>query len=776
MFKTLRFKILCIISLLLSLLSIVTFAVAFSAYENGKQVKIEAYDLRVDIFTYDIEKVIYDLKVIVSELASGGTIFAEYKGDVNRLNFYVQSIFENNKTILDNDEINSGGIWFKPYAVHFSQEKLGVFYKNDSLYKNSYMNKMNYNYLNESWYKSLLPKLAEKDSIGWVVPYVDSNLTDRLMTTIGKGIYDKQGKLIGLATIDWDMDSIIDKLQACKTPKHAIILFADKKDNFILYYKDSDVENIELVGKPLTDIEWYKKDLKEKTVINYNNRKYVTFIKNFENGMVFIVNVPTSELFKILRLKILMIILCLFTLYVGVYTALYIFLQQNINNPIDCLVDMAKKMGRGNLDVKSDLTKPAEFAILSKTLNKAVEDIKKYIHALDGYEKERKQAEFELKVAKAIQTTTMPNRFPAFPYHKEFDIYATMDAAKKVGGDFYDFYLINEDKLAFLIADVSGKGIPAALFMMKAKTIIKNIAKTDVPLPELFDKVNKELCQDNDQGLFVTVVLCVMELSTGKVKFVNAGHTHPFIKRADGNFELLGTKQNFVVGGLPDIEYEEEEIHLQANEKIFLYTDGITESTDKDGKMFGETNLRNSLNANKDKSIFDILNNLSADIHEYTKDAEHEQPDDITMLAIEYFGVKNFKLPASVTSLSELLHRVEHICDSLNLDESKRARMMISAEEVFANISSYAYPDDEVGNVEISITNTDDEIEIAFVDSGKRFNPLKHPEPDITLSVEERPIGGLGIHMVKNSMDNVSYEYAHGRNIFKISMNLDKGK
>ena len=111
------------------------------------------------------------------------------------------------------------------------------------------------------------------------------------------------------------------------------------------------------------------------------------------------------------------------------------------------------------------------------------------------------------KVAKAIQTTTMPNRFPAFPYHKEFDIYATMDAAKKVGGDFYDFYLINEDKLAFLIADVSGKGIPAALFMMKAKTIIKNFAKTDIPLPELFDKVNTELCQDNDQGLFVTVFL-----------------------------------------------------------------------------------------------------------------------------------------------------------------------------------------------------------------------------------------------------------------------------
>ena len=157
MFKTLRFKILCIISLLLSLLSIVTFAVAFSAYENGKQVKIEAYDLRVDIFTYDIEKVIYDLKIIVSELASGGTIFAEYKGDVNRLNFYVQSIFENNKTILENDEINSGGIWFKPYAVYSSQKKLGVFYKNNNLYKNSYLNELNYNYLNESWYKSLLP-------------------------------------------------------------------------------------------------------------------------------------------------------------------------------------------------------------------------------------------------------------------------------------------------------------------------------------------------------------------------------------------------------------------------------------------------------------------------------------------------------------------------------------------------------------------------------------------------------------------------------------------
>ena len=776
MFKTLKSKIIFIISLLLSILSIVTFAVALSAYENGKQVKIEAYDLRVDKFTYNIDTVIYDLKVIVSELASGGSVYAEYKGDSERLNSYVESVFKNNKSILKKDEVYSGGIWFEPYKINPLVSHLGVFYKNGNLYSNTKLESLNYDYQYENWYKSILKNVSEKDDVAWVVPYIDSNLTDRLMTTIGKAIYDDKGNVIGIATIDWDLESIVNKLQSRKTPKNSIILFADKKDDFILYYQDSNVENEDLIGKSLDKISWYNKDLEQKTEIVYNHRKYITFIKNFENGMVLIVNVPTSELFKILRIKIAMIILFLLSLYIGVYVIFYTFLERNINKPIDYLVDIAKKIGRGNLDIVSDLRKPFEFAILSDTLNRAVEDIKKYIHTLDGYEKERKQAEFELKVAKAIQTTTMPNRFPAFPYHKEFDIYATMDAAKRVGGDFYDFYLINEDKLAFLIADVSGKGIPAALFMMKAKTIIKNFAKTDIPLPELFDKVNTELCQDNDQGLFVTIFLCVMELSTGRVKFVNAGHNHPYIKRVDGSFEMINCKQNFVVGGLPNIKYEEEEIHLQANEKIFLYTDGITESTNADGEMFGDNNLKECLNKNKDKSIFDLLNNIGEDINEYTKDALNEQPDDITMLAIEYFGVKNFKLPASVTSLNELLHRVEHICDTLGLDESKRSRILVSAEEIFANISNYAYPDDEVGNVEISISYDDNAIEVVFIDSGKHFNPLTHPEPDITLSVEDRPIGGLGIHMVKNSMDNVEYEYAHGRNIFKISMNLDNDK
>lgn len=776
MFKTLKYKVIFIISLLLSLLSIVTFVVALSAYENGKRIKVEDYDLRVDKFTNSIDNVIYDLKIIISELASGASIYSDYKGTPERLNSYVLFVFNTNKAMLEQDEIYSGGIWFEPYKINSNQKLQGMFYKNGVLYTNDDLNKFHYNYLNEVWYKSLKSKLSDDKGLAWTMPYIDSNLTDKLMTTICKAIYNKKGELVGIATIDWDMDSIVDKIKACNAPKNAIILLADKKDDFVLYYEDSDIEKNEFTGKSLSNIKWYNKDLKTKSEILYNNQKYITFIKDFENGMVFIVNVPTTELFKILRIKIAMIIIFLFTLYIGVYIIFYTFLQRNINKPIDYLVDIAKEMGRGNLDVNSALTKPAEFRILSDTLNKSAEDIKKYIETLDGYEKERKQAEFELKVAKAIQTTTMPNRFPAFPYHKEFDIYATMDAAKKVGGDFYDFYLINDDKLAFLIADVSGKGIPAALFMMKAKTIIKNFAKTDIPLPVLFDKVNKELCQDNDQGLFVTVFLCVMELSTGKVKYVNAGHNHPYIKRVDGTFEMINCKQNFVVGGLPDIVYEEEELHLQANEKLFLYTDGITESTNAQGEMFGDKNLSLSLNKNKDKSIFDILNNLGNDINDFTKDAPNEQPDDITMLAIEYFGVKNFKLPASVTSLNELLHRVEHICDTLGLDNSKRSRILVSAEEIFANISNYAYPDDEVGNVEISISYNDNAIEVVFIDSGKHFNPLAHPEPDITLSVEDRPIGGLGIHMVKNSMDNVEYEYAHGRNIFKISMNLDNDK
>ena len=265
MFKTLKFKIIFIISLLLFILSIVTFAIALSAYENGKQVKIEAYDVKVDKFTYHIDTVIYDLKVIVSELASGGSLYAEYKGDSARLNSYVESVFQNNKSNLKKDEIFSGGIWFEPYKINPLDSRLGVFYKNGEIYSNKALDELNYDYQNESWYKILLKNISVKDDLAWVVPYIDSNLTDRLMTTIGKAIYDEKGKIIGIATIDWDLESIVNKLQSRKTPKNSIILFADKKDDVILYYQDSKIEKKELIGQSLEKISWYSDGLKENT-------------------------------------------------------------------------------------------------------------------------------------------------------------------------------------------------------------------------------------------------------------------------------------------------------------------------------------------------------------------------------------------------------------------------------------------------------------------------------------------------------------------------------
>ncbi len=250
--------------------------------------------------------------------------------------------------------------------------------------------------------------------------------------------------------------------------------------------------------------------------------------------------------------------------------------------------------------------------------------------------KEQERIVQELQTAREIQRSMLPHTFPPFPERKELDLFASMDPARDVGGDFYDFFFIDDDHLCLVIADVSGKGIPAALFMMLAKRIIEDSARLELSASEILEKTNESLCSNNQAEMFVTVWLGILELSSGKLTAANAGHEYPAIRSNKGDFALFKEKHGFVLGGMESVRYKEYELLMTPGDKLFVYTDGVPEATAAGGEMFGTDRMTKALNAYADGSPEAILRGVRSTVDAFVGDAE--QFDDLTMMCLEYKG------------------------------------------------------------------------------------------------------------------------------------------
>lgn len=275
-----------------------------------------------------------------------------------------------------------------------------------------------------------------------------------------------------------------------------------------------------------------------------------------------------------------------------------------------------------------------EIQALSEAIKTMELEINEYIQDLTTVTAEKERIGAELNVATQIQADMLPRIFPAFPEREEFDVYATMNPAKEVGGDFYDFFLVDDDHLAVVIADVSGKGVPAALFMVIAKTLIKNHAQNQEAPGTVFTQTNEQLCEGNDAGLFVTGWMGVLEISTGKFVYVNAGHNPPLLKRAGGTFEWLKSRPGFVLAGMEGVRYRENTLQLEPGDRLYLYTDGVTEATNSREELFGDERLQSALNEYMDLPVEQFLPKIKECIDAFVGGAD--QFDDITMLALDY--------------------------------------------------------------------------------------------------------------------------------------------
>lgn len=317
---------------------------------------------------------------------------------------------------------------------------------------------------------------------------------------------------------------------------------------------------------------------------------------------------------------------------------LYILLVKwMVLNPVEKLSEFTTEITKtGNFSKQEiEIKTGDEIEALGQSFNYMMERLEDYIKDLTVVTAEKERIGAELNVATQIQSSMLPCIFPAFPDRDELDIYATMTPAKEVGGDFYDFFMVDERHVAIVIADVSGKGVPAALFMVIGKTLIKDHTQPGRNLGEVFTEVNNILCESNDNGMFITAFEGVLDLVTGEFRYANAGHEMPFIYRKDGGYEAYKIRPGFVLAGMENIKYKEQKIQLNIGDKIFQYTDGVTEATDRDNQLYGMDRLHKVLNEKcLDCNPEQTLKLVKEDIDAFVGD--NDQFDDITMLCLEY--------------------------------------------------------------------------------------------------------------------------------------------
>ena len=440
-------------------------------------------------------------------------------------------------------------------------------------------------------------------------------------------------------------------------------------------------------------------------------------------------------------------------------------LDRLIVRRIDEIDESLHLITNGNLNERVHVRSCAEFVSLSRGINATVSALRE-----STAEAERKNAQ-ELVTAKIIQESTLPREFPPFPEIECFDLYASMKTAREVGGDFYDFFLLEDDKLGFVLADVAGKGIPAALFMMSSKTQIRSYMEEGLPIDEALSAANHQLCLHNEAGMFVTMVAGILHYRTGLLTYVNAGHNPPVLLH-DGKWEWLRGVSGMPLGAFDDIPYKPIQRQLQPGDVLYIYTDGVTEAMDANGNQFSEKRLESTLYTYASLYTRSICVGVRRAITDFTLDVE--QSDDITMLALKY-GVPPEKKAVMVLKATDeqLVHVHNFIHEELNrrgAPKSVRNPLDIAAEELFINVCHYAYPDatpDNPGEVRIGFwyEANPPSLTIEIVDDGIPYNPLAKPDAVTPDDIADVPIGGLGILMAKRSVDDMSYRREDGSNI-----------
>ncbi len=512
------------------------------------------------------------------------------------------------------------------------------------------------------WYKG-----AESAKGPFFTDVEKDSFTDKIGIVCSIPVYNN-GRLVAVAGADLFLDSMVDSINSsggegsfnCIINQSGHIIFSPKesglfkvqtsdaasdlrqnkseglasfvndalKDQTEIRLINIDGKDYYVAGAPMSTVGWAAVSVVEKDVID---KVSLVMNENYES-----INSEATAQFRQNMSRAKMMIFILLAAVFIISTANTVVLGKRIVKPLEKMTKRVAGIGGSDLlfKMEKDYETGDEIEVLAKSFADLSAKTLKYVEEIKAVTAEKERIGVELDIAGKIQSGMLPNIYPAFPERPEFDIYATMTAAKEVGGDFYDFFLIDDDHLGIVMADVSGKGVPAALFMMASKILINNFSTIEKTSPaHILELVNEQICKNNPADLFVTVWLGILEISTGKIKAANAGHEYPCLRHADGGFELYKDRHGFVVGGMNGSRYKEYEITLEKNDSLFLYTDGVPEATNAENQLFGTDNMLKALNIDKKSKPEETLENVRKAVNDFVKDAP--QFDDLTMLCLE---------------------------------------------------------------------------------------------------------------------------------------------
>ena len=675
-----------------------------------------------------------------------------------------------------NDNIIGTAIAYNPdcepkkgelYAPYAYRDNTGIHFKQ--------LNSSSYNYPEKEWYKK--PVKFKKDF--WSEPYIDAGGGDIPMITYSLPLFNSEGEVFAIHTADMSLDWI-EEVRA-KTDSvfntshymtlednsigHAYSFIVTRQGSFVAhpdksltfqstlkdYFKDIAPNAKRDIAKDILSID--NKDGEFGLFKGTDNKIFIVFYTPLERtNWVMAVILPITDILGPLNSFFtffgILILIGLAIIALVCYSTV-----KSVTKPIRMFADSADEIAKGNfLTELPEVKSKDEMFRLRNSFESMKQSLVKQIEETKAVNEEKGRMEGELQTARAIQMSMLPKQFPPFPERNDLDVFAQLTPAKEVGGDLYDFY-IRDEKLFFCIGDVSGKGVPAALVMAVTRGLFRSFSARESNPAKIIANINDAITQRNETEMFVTFFLGVLDLPSGRLHYCNAAHCPPI---------LFGKE----MGLLPTI--------------IFAYTDGLTEATDSAPALYGEERmLQVAEQLHKQSSITpkEVLHEIENSVKEFVGSAE--QSDDLTMLSIQYLCLqrdiklkRSLTLPNNIETIPELSDFIEQAAEEASLPPDISMSLNLAIEEAVANVMSYAYPHSTHGDVIIDLFVTDQQLTIAIIDQGIPFDPTSQVEADTSLSVEDRPIGGLGIYLVRQLMDSINYERIDGKNVLTLIKKL----
>jgi sigma-B regulation protein RsbU (phosphoserine phosphatase) len=696
-------------------------------------------------------------------------------------------MFSMTEHILEqNNDIVGSAVAFKPNFYPQKGRQFAPYaYRQDSLIQTKQLGSDTYDYHHMDWYEEPM----EEGKGYWSNPYLDKGGGEIPMTTYSIPLTDKKGNRCGVLTadfaLDWlsnlikeeDYDDFLDTYCFIVGRDGTFIAHPNKelilKETVQEYCKKTDGAEDDSVAVKILAGERGTKSIKVNGA-----QHFISYAPIERTGWAMCIVVPIDNLFEIGYVlgAIVAIIMLMGVFIMSVVCYLNI---RSVTKPISRFAYTADQIAKGNIlailpQVKSKdemLRLRNSFATMQRSLIRQIEETKQI-------NEQKGRMESELQIARDIQMTMLPKTFPPFPDRSDIDVYAQLKPAKEVGGDLYDFF-VRDEKLFFCIGDVSGKGVPASLVMAVTMALFRTLSSHEANPERIISRLNNTISEGNDSEMFVTLFLGVLDLPTGRLRYANAGHNAPLLIESEGKkVTMLDVNPNLPVGIMHDWKYIAQEKLIEPNSAIFLYTDGLTEAENINQQLFGEKRLIDVIQqVESTLQPHTFIEHIFENVKQFVGEAD--QSDDLTMMAVRYskeqqaFSLeRSIELTNDIKQVSQLTAFVDEVCEIVGVDMSTTMSLNLALEEAVVNVMDYGYPAGQVGHIEVKALANEMTLTFVISDDGIPFDPTAKSEVDTTLSVEQRPIGGLGIHLVRTIMDSINYERTRGRNILTLRKKL----